>query len=427
MPEGFAVRRFRPNSPFIQLQALMVFFGLLTAIGLAKIFTVGSLAQAPWNYGEWLINYEGGFTRRGLPGAMMLWLSGEWGFPSKILVWFLSAVSYLALLYLAFKRLRKIWPVHVLISPLLLLAPVLNDNLVRKDAFVLLIFAISLGLIPKRQETSGVRGLPLRSFLTLNTLCIVGILSHEMFFFVALPYLSLLLGHCCILRYTSYWRLHIAGVVPLLPSFLVAIVTFLPRGDPLTAERIWNSWMCEGALRSAQDSICPQSNPAEGAIASIGWTTKQGLSLPHSLLGDWAGPVPILLIWLGTVVVFAYLLTAFQIEPAHRPLTLRILISQLIFVSPLFVFGWDYGRWIYLWTISSSFIVGFVLIRLPPSSFVLTTPPLERFLGGLSKGFEPKSSWVLLAIGIPACCWNISAYSSNSPIGFLARGITHFL
>ena len=46
---------------------LLIFFVILSILALLRIFD-NALQLDAWQYGEWLINYQNGFVRRGLIG-----------------------------------------------------------------------------------------------------------------------------------------------------------------------------------------------------------------------------------------------------------------------------------------------------------------------------------------------------------------------
>ena len=49
---------------------LLFFFTFLSTFSLIKLFDNLKNLDA-WEYGEWLINYQAGFVRRGLPGEII--------------------------------------------------------------------------------------------------------------------------------------------------------------------------------------------------------------------------------------------------------------------------------------------------------------------------------------------------------------------
>ena len=61
---------------------------------------------------EWIINYQGGFGRRGLLGELFSRLSIKFNFPIRdVILYFLYFifVVYYSLIYLFFRNLKKLW------------------------------------------------------------------------------------------------------------------------------------------------------------------------------------------------------------------------------------------------------------------------------------------------------------------------------
>ena len=101
----------------------------------------------------------------------------------------------------------------------------------------------------------------------------------------------------------------------------------------------------------------------------------------------------------------------------NRELKVSVILLQFTFISPLFLLGWDFGRWIFLW-ISSSIFFTFALIKIKNSSKNNLDTIYPNFLVKLFNGYElngfKKSIYLLLSI--PGCCWSINNYLEILPI-----------
>ena len=53
---------------------LITFFVILSIISLARLFD-NAIQLDSWQYGEWLINYQSGFVRRGIIGEIIYFFS----------------------------------------------------------------------------------------------------------------------------------------------------------------------------------------------------------------------------------------------------------------------------------------------------------------------------------------------------------------
>ena len=89
-----------------------------------------------------------------------------------------------------------------------------------------------------------------------------------------------------------------------------------------------------------------------------------------------------------------------------------ITIGQTIIIFPLFIVGWDFGRWmfyIFLSSISWIFIFQDNLIKLSLKKFILVK---KRNLLLRKKYFY---FIILLFTSIPSCCWNFKSYLKATP------------
>lgn len=95
-------------------------------------------------YSEFLINFEGGFVRRGLLGELIFALSTTYGTPPHKIIWIISysAFAFVTIFFFAeFLLKRKCW--WIVLTPFLC---GLTENIIRKDylCYVLMIIAFTL-------------------------------------------------------------------------------------------------------------------------------------------------------------------------------------------------------------------------------------------------------------------------------------------
>ena len=143
-----------------------------------------------WTVGEWLISYSGGFIRRGLPGQVIFYISSNLHINPIFLTWLISVCSILFLSFLVIIFSQGNFDKSFLLSSLILLGPISEDYLVRKDVFLVLLYGLCLltlrQLYLKKISTS-------LSILLINLLSIIALLSHEGYGIWALPSLFLLI------------------------------------------------------------------------------------------------------------------------------------------------------------------------------------------------------------------------------------------
>ena len=72
----------------------------LIVLGIPLNFYKNRFYDNSWTVGEWLISYEGGFIRRGLPGQIIFYLSSNLDINPIFFTWLISGFSILFLFIL---------------------------------------------------------------------------------------------------------------------------------------------------------------------------------------------------------------------------------------------------------------------------------------------------------------------------------------
>lgn len=106
---------------------------------------------------EWLINYQGGFTRRGLLGELAFNLSIFFKTKLRFTIFLLQVFFYLIFIILTFKFFRNIKINFLsrlaLYTPIFLLYPLAEiESLVRKETVIFIIFIIFLNLAENKYD-----------------------------------------------------------------------------------------------------------------------------------------------------------------------------------------------------------------------------------------------------------------------------------
>ena len=104
---------------------------------------------------EWLINYQGGFTRRGLGGEFGIALANLLDISLRRSIFFIQITihsSYLALIYFYFKELKfNIIQLFALYAPIFLLYPIAElEVLGRKEMMLFLFFLVTIFFSSRR-------------------------------------------------------------------------------------------------------------------------------------------------------------------------------------------------------------------------------------------------------------------------------------
>ena len=128
-----------------------------------------------WTISEWLINYQGGFTRRGLLGEIAFQLSKFLSITVRETILVLQILTYILFFYLIFNFIKDISKnliiIFAIFSPLFILYPIAEvEVLGRKEIFVFI------------------------SFILVANICSLKILQKKHYF-----YFSLILTICCLI------------------------------------------------------------------------------------------------------------------------------------------------------------------------------------------------------------------------------------
>ena len=108
-----------------------------------------------WEYSDWLINYQGGFTRRGLIGEILFQIYDLTTFKLSILILVLVSSLYLVFYYFLFnsiKILKISWlNLLVFLSPLFFLYPITNSKVTGRKEIMLTAFFSFLAFFLKKK------------------------------------------------------------------------------------------------------------------------------------------------------------------------------------------------------------------------------------------------------------------------------------
>lgn len=374
-----------------------------------------------WQMTEWLINYAGGFVRRGLPGETILLIAEQTKIQENYLVIFISfAIYFLVFAIIRFKS-KSYFSSAFLLSPVALGSAAYQDFIVRKDALGILFLLICLHCYQKIKR-------PLVRLLICNTFACVAILSHETFFFYALPALIIINADLKSGAVLAQCKKIAISCICYLPSIVTfGLVTHF-HGTWITAKKINLSLL---HLWQVMDPInsCNCLADARGSIDALAWTASEGLNLSKSVLSSYSNGIWIPLAW-GITIAFCYGATIFflkdtstaEVNRNDKNLNKRnlksILLFQLLMIGPLFVFGWDFGRWIFLWINSSVCIFIFDCNLFP----FLEKKHLASKINDVSETFVDRMGYLfLIFIGIPICCWTVEIFLGASPIGYFLK------
>lgn len=336
-----------------------------------------------WGITEYMVNYQGGFVRRGLVGELLYQLSLV--IPQVDPRWYMVLISggslglVLCFFISKFRAHGLCWwilPLNVCLMG--------AYDLIRKDFLCAMLVIWMLQLFAQNW-----RG-PVRCGIVMLLLAI-SLNVHECIFFMIGPILMLLFlqdkGMSIICR--------ICG--SLLPVAMMVWVC-LHKGDAAVAEKIWNSW---GGIADAFNDGIPK-----GTIASIGWDTKYALEyhvkenfLTRSLFayGWYSKPILWCVVLIFTLnILFLHRRSEKLSISADVHRMLGILVFQFISLLPMFtVLSCDSSRICFYWLVSS-FAVYFCI----PAEVLNNAFPsfYKKLMSRLQRGIVIEKSWKIVAV-----------------------------
>ena len=422
-----AVRAAQPERGWHRPGELAVAAILLAAVAVGIVREVRA-AYGPfneWSVGEWLINYHGGFIRRGLPGEVIHWLATVWHVSPITSAVAVSLVSYGMLAVLVFLHGMGLLFMPTMLSAVALGAFPLGGYLIRKDAFLLVLFAIAVTITASASRS----GSPMRTltgFLATNVLAVVAILSHESFAFFGLPGLVLIAA-------TTGGRLRPArGLLWILPAIAAMVAVLTSTGSPSHAAAIHASW--QHLPEPLPPGRLADPRGPQGAIWFLKHTPREAAGAARIVLEK----VDRQIFW-EPVMWFLTALAAlcFVRERPYRPhashadgdnqrtgLWLAIALEGLA-IAPLFLIAYDWGRWIALWLTSSILIAPYLVDSHSALASVGTlrvvaslTSRMTRWADALPRAPETLP-WFLLVFGNPGWSWELTRYAKSTPLGTL--------
>ena len=362
---------------------ILIIFGVLLNTISNKTYLNDS-----WTIGEWLINYQGGFVRRGFLGEGIYFLCNVIKVSPIFVIWFISITSYFLLVKYTIIEAKDKVSEAFLLSPCVFLAPIIGNFLIRKDILLLLIFLFNLKILKSHNPNTFI----------LNILNIIGILIHESFAIYALP----------IQFFVFRNKLNIVKTKVILfkfiPSILFFISCFIFKGNQSQAMFIHQSWINKPLLFPFENL---NYELPLGAINAIGWSFQDNLKILLASLTEFKGILWMPLIWLASAI---FLGSFFLGDYSGKDIKIKsfVLSFQFLPFSILCFSGWDYGRWIFIWILSSTLIYCTFGEELKSCKFMqvilLRYDVIENFL--LNLKIHKRSKILLFFFAYPHCCWS---------------------
>lgn len=364
---------------------VFIFFCSYVVISILKTirtayFTVEGLGYRSFEISDWLINYEGGFVRRGLMGQLLYWFTQFHLSDVRIIVmWivFITSALFLGLTVSIFRREGF----SLLIIPTGCFAGFTLFSMYGRRDMLTFLFTYIIFLTYGKVSSSQQNNILLR--IVFYVLSVLLILIHESAFFYTFPFLmfvSYRRAPVC----QSFVKKILRSVVEFLPILLAMAIVCVCKGNKEIADSIWNSW-------SPVVNAFPDLS--EGGkifgLAALTWKTIDTvfLHLRLSYLGANASVLRIFVVMFNWMVVY-YLLTRLDVMKKGESTTMNhtymsnVVLTQFLFMIPMFgILSSDWGRTLPYWAVSSVFIyhvfkADFIIF---PSRLSLLSQKLQGF------------------------------------------------
>ena len=318
---------------------------------LAWFWMIGDYDQirfGVWPMSEWLINYQGGFVRRGLLGEVLFQLR-----PGQPLIPLLNHLTFYLYAIYCFIFLLIYWLAKIRNSLVLIVALLIPGGIfqmaisasffTRKEILFLILFGLLCLLYLRICSLDMQRR---RIFIgAFSLLAIVGgiclTLIHEAFLFMGFPYvLTLFWVLKAENQQSAIVRIAFKVIVITIPT--VFLLCTLEHGNVLISQQIWDSLTLSDRL-----VISPHAPyTVYGAIGGIGWGKIQNLSTLYGVFAT-GGWFYWLFFGLGNYLILGFILRNFA--PADQNLSksrfITLLSIPLIASLTMFAIGSDWGRW----------------------------------------------------------------------------------
>ena len=305
---------------------------------------------------EWLINYQGGFTRRGLIGEICFHIAKFFNSDLRYIIFLFQVFSYLTFLYLTYKFFKNL-NINLIIlcsifTPIFLLYPVAEiEVLARKEVFLYIYFLTFTFLCNPSSKFQKYVNL----YIVLVTPLICLIYEEVILFF---PFLvSCLVIQRQIKTFSSFFKICLL----FLPAISIVLYFFL---YPLTAE---NHQLMKESLLNNFNERCYMScalltvNDINkfGAIADYMYSKRTFSEILTYVFRYFLiiliGFFPLFLLSVNSKFKHENIFSYYGINNV-----LLLILFLFIPMFPLFIFGYDWGRWVGMMISFSTFFYFFL-------------------------------------------------------------------
>jgi hypothetical protein len=291
-----------------------------------------------WIISDWLINYRGGFVRRGLPGQIAYSLSHllHISTVSCVVFFYLSlyGIFLAATRRLALHSSRSLWLLALIFSPATFAFQILHAQGGFRKEIIYLVALTSLAVWLREMQPTSVA-----VSISLTIAVLVCVLSHESLLFYSPYFVAVLLLSGLPINVVA--RVCIA---PAIAAMVAAVWCSMHHGNAAVASQICSS-LGYKLLSPASHDIC-----GSGAIPYLGNTSS--MARAETLLAATQNHYLAIFPWFALAALIPAIMESIALVRAggqRDVLTLWSCVAVSFCASiVLFLYAQDWGRWIYI-------------------------------------------------------------------------------
>lgn len=342
--------------------AYEVAHGLITVLWRTR-----RLSYDGFEISDWMINYQGGFVRRGITGEVLFQLYQLHPYSLSMAIYIIISLMFIALLFLLYRLFKRNGWSYILFPSCVLVVQSFTHSAfgTRKD-YILLLGAYLVFMLYRQWFD---KKATVWSYMAMQTTAALLMLIHEatMFFTVPILFYDYFTRQRCQPFSGSLVRSTTRSLLCFLPTIGVWAAVCISKGDEDIASAIWQSW------QPAMEAY-PMPNATGKIGASVDWLGNTFFTAArfHLIInfGGWfiKHLLPALPFTLYCYVAIYYVVTRMQtvnlklnnLKTIDTIALSNILLVQFVFMSPMFtVLSCDCSRTVPYWIVSSLFIYHF--------------------------------------------------------------------
>lgn len=306
---------------------LLACLGIFLIVNYVRVDYVLSNSWSGWSVGDWIINYDLGFVRRGISGEIIRWLSNSLKIKINWSVYFIQCLMYLSFIFLFLYGLKNkkitFWFLLLCFTPGFLLFTYYDGMAVgRKEIALYALFALWINLKINNK---------INIISTFLVACVLFFLTlmHESFFFYSMYFY--LVG--CLGNAESRAKLSTSIIIPVASAAALLIIF-------LFANIVDGSLICADLVSHGLSTTVCDGIIGYGNVKPIEEIQRYIINFNFQNVKDIA-----LIISIVIIPNVLYLLSLDGNNYSKRKFILWNIV--LILISfPLFIIAIDWGRWV---------------------------------------------------------------------------------